>query len=88
MEPEIRNWTESHMEIKLNFHSPLSLSRTAGGSPPDYVFLEILDIAYFVSKETQIQMKQSEAISGYAVLIPKQLPDGISAEDIEDKANK
>ena len=51
------------MEIKLNFLNPLSLSRTAGGLPPDYIFVEILDTKYFVSKETMIEMQKSESIT-------------------------
>jgi hypothetical protein len=80
---DIEDWTMDGMQVKVNFSDPLMISR---GKESDILQIHIINRHLFKSNITGDSIDESNTKVPMAYQFPKQLPEGVSQEDIELQA--
>lgn len=82
-EIELVNWTKTYLELQINFTNPTLIS---SGSFPDVLVCQIKNVSMFKSVKTL----QTISNNGTKIfkMMPKQLPVGITEEDVQSAANQ
>ena len=87
IDPVFTQWTESFLEIQLNFEEPLEISRIRDGYTADFLRLLVVNPAHFESEESGLELKPENFENGFLKILPKQLPNDVSEEKITEAAS-
>ena len=79
----IEEWTQEGMKVLCNFSDPLMISK---GLESDVLQIKIKNRFLFKSLETGQTIRAEDVEMPLRYQFPKQLPDGVSEEDIEQQA--
>jgi hypothetical protein len=75
---ELTEWTDKKIEIKINFHDPLSV--VEGGSTS----FNIKNPSLFISAASGESLPADQ--TSFSKTLPKQLPKDVSEESLQDQA--